>query len=98
MAKKLYVGNLDYTMTEQELETLFSEHGEVLSTTIVKDRYSGRSKGFGFVEFATQGEADRAKHALNGREYKGRTLKVDEAREPRRDQGRGPRFGRRSRY
>lgn len=97
MTKKLYVGNLDYTVTEQDLETLFSEHGEVLSTTIVKDRYSGRPKGFGFVEFANNEDAQKAKQALNGQDLKGRALKVDEAREQRRD--RGPTdYGRRSRY
>lgn len=97
MAKKLYVGNLDYTVTEQDLETLFSEHGELLSTTVVKDRYSGRSKGFGFVEFANNEDAQKAKQALNGQELKGRALRVDDAREQRRD--RGPRdYGRRSRY
>ena len=97
MAKKLYVGNLDYTVTEQDLETLFSEHGELLSTTVVKDRYSGRSKGFGFVEFANNEDAQKAKQALNGHELKGRGLRVDDAREQRRD--RGPRdYGRRSRY
>lgn len=97
MTKKLYVGNLDYTATEQDLETLFSEHGEVLSTTIIKDRYSGRSKGFGFVEFANNEDAQKAKQALNGQDLKGRALRVDDAREQRRD--RGPRdYGRRSRY
>ncbi|MFQ6000668.1 MAG: RNA recognition motif domain-containing protein [Anaerolineae bacterium] len=97
MAKKLYVGNLDYTVTEQDLETLFSEHGEILSTTVVKDRYSGRSKGFGFVEFANNEDAQKAKQALNGQDLKGRALRVDDAREQRRD--RGPRdYGRRSRY
>ena len=97
MAKKLYVGNLDYTTTEQDLETLFSEHGELLSTTVVKDRYSGRSKGFGFVEFANNEDAQKAKQALNGQDLKGRALRVDDAREQRRD--RGPRdYGRRSRY
>ncbi|HAL61967.1 MAG TPA: RNA-binding protein [Chloroflexi bacterium] len=97
MTKKLYVGNLDYTVTEQDLETLFSEHGEVLSTTVVKDRYSGRSKGFAFVEFANNEDAQKAKQALNGQDLKGRALRVDDAREQKRD--RGPRdYGRRSRY
>ncbi len=97
MTKKLYVGNLDYTVTEQDLETLFSEHGEILSTTVVKDRYSGRSKGFGFVEFANNEDAQKAKQAVNGQDLKGRALRVDDAREQRRD--RGPRdYGRRSRY
>jgi len=97
MSKKLYVGNLDYTVIEQDLETLFSEHGEILSTTVVKDRYSGRSKGFGFVEFANNEDAQKAKQALNGQDLKGRALRVDDAREQRRD--RGPRdYGRRSGY
>jgi len=97
MAKKLYVGNLDYTVTEQDLQTLFSEHGEILSTTIIKDRYSGRSKGFGFVEFANNEDAQKAKQAVNGQDLKGRALRVDDAREQRRD--RGPRdYGGRSRY
>jgi len=100
MTKKLYIGNLDYTVTEQDLQTLFSEHGEVVSATIVQDRYSGRSKGFGFVEFANNEDAQKAKQALNGQDLKGRALKVDEAREQRRDRGdRGDRgYGRRSRY
>ena len=98
MAKKLYVGNLDYTVTEQDLETLFSEHGELLSTTVVKDRYSGRSKGFGFVEFANNEDAQKAKQAINGQDLKGRALRVDDAREQQR-RDRGPRdYGRRSRY
>lgn len=97
MAKKLYVGNLDYTVTEQDLETLFSEHGELLSTTIVKDRYSGRSKGFGFVEFANNEDAQKAKQAINGQDLKGRALRVDDAREQRRDRGPSD-HRRRSRY
>jgi len=97
MAKKLYVGNLDYTVTEQDLETLFSAYGEILSTIIVKDRYSGRAKGFGFVEFANNEDAQKAKQALNGQDLKGRALKVDDAREQRRDRGSRD-YGRRSRY
>ena len=97
MAKKLYVGNLEHTVTEEELRTLFSEHGEILSLTIVRDRSSGRSKGFGFVEFANDEDAQKAKQALNGQDLKGRALKVDDAREQRRD--RGPRdYGRGPRY
>ena len=97
MAKKLYVGSLEHTVTEEELRTLFSEHGEILSLTIVRDRYSGRPRGFGFVEFANNEDAQKAKQALNGQDLKGRTLRVEDAREQRR--GRGPRdYGRRSRY
>ncbi len=87
MAKKLYVGNLEHTVTEEELRTLFSEHGEILSLTIVKDRYSGTPRGFGFVEFANDEDAQKAKQALNGQDLKGRALKVDDAREQRRDRG-----------
>jgi len=87
MAKKLYVGNLEHTVTEEELRTLFSEHGEILSLDIVKDRYSGTPRGFGFVEFANDEDAQKAKQALNGQDLKGRALKVDDAREQRRDRG-----------
>ena len=87
MAKKLYVGNLEHTVTEEELRTLFSEHDEILSLTIVKDRYSGTPRGFGFVEFANDEDAQKAKQALNGQDLKGRALKVDDAREQRRDRG-----------
>jgi RNA recognition motif-containing protein len=97
MSKKLYVGNLEYTVTEEDLQTLFAEHGQFVSVTIIKDRYSGRPKGFGFVEFANNEDAQKAKQALNGQDLKGQALRVDEAREQRRD--RGPRdYGRRSRY
>ena len=87
MAKKLYVGNLEHTVTEEELRTLFSEHGEILSLTIVKDRYSGTPRGFGFVEFANDEDAQKAKQALNEQDLKGRTLRVEDARERR--EGRG---------
>lgn len=97
MAKKLYVGNLEHTVTEEELRTLFSEHGENLSLNIVRDRYSARPRGFGFVEFANNEDAQKAKQALNGQDLRGRTLRVEDARE--RGRGRGPReYGRRSRY
>jgi len=81
MAKKLYVGNLEHTVSEDELRALFSEHGEVLSLTIVRDRYSGRPRGFGFVEFESNEDAQKAKQALNGQDLKGRALRVDDARE-----------------
>ena len=87
MAKKLYVGNLEHTVTEEELRTLFSEHGEILSLTIVKDRYSGTPRGFGFVEFANDEDAQKAKQALNEQDLKGRALRVEDARERR--EGRG---------
>ncbi len=88
MAKKLYVGNLTYDTSEDNLVELFSEFGEVLSAQIIIDRDTNRSKGFGFVEMADG--ADEAANALNGQDFKGRNLTVNEAR-PRED--RGPRGG-----
>ena len=86
MAKKLYVGNLTYDTTEDNLVELFSEYGEVLSAQIIIDRDTNRSKGFGFVEMSDG--ADEAASALNGQDYRGRNLTVNEAR-PREDRGRG---------
>ena len=80
MAKKLYVGNLTYDTTEDNLVELFSEYGEVLSAQIIIDRDTNRSKGFGFVEMATGEEAQKAITALNGTQLDGRTLTVNEAR------------------
>ncbi|MDQ1318264.1 MAG: hypothetical protein QG588_1924 [Candidatus Poribacteria bacterium] len=81
MSKKLYVGNLKFDMTDQELEEAFAPYGEIISATIVVDRISGRSKGFGFVEFAKDEDADEARNALNGKELKGRTVRIDNARD-----------------
>src|SRR3954462_6618995 len=89
VAKKLYVGNLTYDTSEDNLVELFSEYGEVLSAQIIIDRDTNRSKGFGFVEMADG--ADEAASALNGQDYRGRNLTVNEAR-PREDRGRG-RYG-----
>jgi RNA recognition motif-containing protein len=83
MAKKLYVGNLKFDMTDQELEEAFAPYGKVASATIIKDRISGRSKGFGFVEFVNDEDADAAREALNGKELKGRTVRIDNARDQR---------------
>ena len=88
MAKKLYVGNLSYQVDSSELEQLFGQHGQVLSAQVINDRDTGRSKGFGFVEMANDGEADAAIQALNGQEHGGRALTVNEAR-PREDRGGG---------
>jgi len=89
MPKKIYVGNLSYSADDQELETLFSQHGTVTSARVIIDRYDNRSKGFGFVEMEDEAAADAAIQALNGSEHMGRELKVSEARErndrPRRD-------------
>ena len=86
MAKKLYVGNLTYDTTEDNLVELFSEYGEVLSAQIIIDRETNRSKGFGFVEM--DNGADEAANSLNGQDYRGRNLTVNEAR-PKEDRGRG---------
>jgi RNA recognition motif-containing protein len=86
VAKKLYVGNLTYDTTEDNLVELFSEYGEVLSAQIIIDRDTNRSKGFGFVEMSDG--ADEAANALNGQDFRGRNLTVNEAR-PREDRGRG---------
>jgi cold-inducible RNA-binding protein len=83
MNKKLYVGNLNYNTTEGKLSELFGEIGEVVSTSLIIDRYSGRSKGFAFVEMAEQSAAQQAIDKLNGQEVDGRAIKVAEAR-PRR--------------
>jgi len=91
MASKLYVGGLAYSVTDQELETLFSDHGKVVSAVVIKDRDSGQSKGFGFVEFSEDSEAKAAIAALNGKEVSGRSIIVNEARpqEDRRSSGGG---------
>src|SRR5215208_3044747 len=80
MAKKLYVGNLSYQVDSSELEKLFSAHGTVSSAQIISDRETGRSKGFGFVEMNSDSEAQAAIAALNGQDYQGRALTVNEAR------------------
>src|SRR5258706_7585262 len=88
MGKKLYVGNLSYNVTSSDLEQLFGQHGQVTSAQVINDRDTGRSKGFGFVEMASDDEATAAVAALNGQQHNGRTLTVNEAR-PREDRGGG---------
>jgi len=78
--QKLYVGNLSYATTDQELEELFAQHGTVQSANVVIDRYTGRSRGFGFVEMGSGEDAQRAIEALNGTDFQGRNLVVNEAR------------------
>ncbi len=94
MAKKLYVGNLPYTFTDQDLHSLFSQAGTVTSAQVIMDRASGRSKGFGFVEMSSDGEAQDAINRFSGKENNGRPLTVNEARpmEPR-GNSRGGGFG-----
>ena len=80
---KLYVGNMPYSMTEQELEDAFAEHGSVASAVIIRDRETSRSKGFGFVEIEDNSEAEAAIEALNGAVVNQRTLVVNQARPPK---------------
>jgi RNA recognition motif-containing protein len=92
----IYVGNLSYEVTEEDLRGAFEAFGQVQSATIIKDKYSGESKGFGFVEMPSKAEAQSAIDGLNGKELKGRTLNVNEARprsEGRRGGGGGGRGG-----
>lgn len=77
---KLYVGNLSFQTTEAELRELFEEHGQVTSASLVMDRETGRPRGFGFVEFADAASANKAIEALNGKNFGGRDLTVNEAR------------------
>lgn len=91
MGSKLYVGNLPFSITEQSLNELFADHGSVASARIITDRDTGRSKGFGFVEMGSDDEAQSAIESLNGQEFEGRKLVVNEARpqEPRAPRGGG---------
>jgi RNA recognition motif-containing protein len=88
MAKKLYVGNLSYETKEEGLRTEFEKVGPVTSVTIITDKFSGRSKGFGFVEMEKEEDAKKAIETLDGKEINGRQVKVNEARPMRpRDEG-----------
>jgi len=77
----IYVGNLPYQLTEEELKEIFDEFGEVESAKIIMDKYSGRSKGFGFVEMPNDEEANQAIENLNDSDVKGRNIRVNQARE-----------------
>ena len=81
--KKLYVGNLPYKVTSDELNSLFSEFGDIVDAVVITDRASGRSKGFGFVEFADEAAAKKAVDAMDGKEMEERKLVVNFARPPR---------------
>jgi RNA recognition motif-containing protein len=93
MGKKLYVGNLNYAVTDQDLLKMFEPHGSVESAQVIMDRDTGRSKGFGFVEMGNDQEAQAAIAALNGQDNGGRALVVNEAR-PKTEGGGGGRGGR----
>ncbi len=88
MGKKLYVGNLTFSVNESDLEALFAPYGTVESAQLIVDRDTNRPKGFGFVEMSSEAEAVAAIDALNGQEHQGRNLTVNEAR-PREDRGGG---------
>jgi RNA recognition motif-containing protein len=97
MAKNIYVGNLVWDATADDLLALFQEHGAVARAQVITDRETGRSRGFGFVEMDDDGEAQRAVDALNGAQFRGRPLTVNEAR-PREDRGGGGGGGGRGGY
>jgi RNA recognition motif-containing protein len=80
MAQNLYVGNLSYDTTEDTLRTLFAEYGEIQSVNLITDRYTGRSRGFAFVEMATEQAAEEAMSGLNGKQVDDREIKVDKAK------------------
>ena len=90
---KIYVGNLSYEVTEDDLQKAFEGFGQVESVRIIKDTYSGRSKGFGFVEMSNNADAQSAINDLNDKEIKGRTIKVNEARPRTENRGGGGGFG-----
>lgn len=94
MAKRIYVGNLPFTATEEELSELFAQHGEVHTVDLISDRQTGRPRGFGFVEM-DEDAADAAITALDGTEFGGRTLRVNEAMERRQGGGGGGGGGKR---
>ncbi|RKX73507.1 MAG: RNA-binding protein [Spirochaetes bacterium] len=96
MQKKLYVGGLSYSVTDEQLQELFSNYGAVESATVVTDKYTDSSRGFGFVEMGSQQEAESAIQALNGSQFEGRTLTVNIAR-PRGERPTGRRSSFRSR-
>ena len=89
MALRLFIGNLSFKTTEGELETLFAESGSVTSVTIIMDRFSGRSRGFGFIEMGSEEDAQAAIEKLNGYEFEGRALTVNEAKPQERRGGAG---------
>lgn len=98
MSKKVYVGNLPFSASDKELTEMFSSYGEITEAIVIKDKYSGRSKGFGFVTFANDESAAKAISEMNEKDFKGRALKVNEAK-PMEESERRPRssFGDRER-
>lgn len=85
MSQKIYVGNLNYASTDESISALFGNYGAVLSSAVIKDKFTGRSKGFGFVEMADENAAEKAIAELNEQEFEGRRIRVNKAQEkPRR--------------
>ena len=91
--KKLYVGNLPYSVADSDLQEAFGQYGTLLSASVIMDRETGRSKGFGFVEFDDDGAAEEAMNAMNGQDMQGRSLVVNEARPKRPREGGGGGYG-----
>ena len=89
MGTKLYVGGLPYSTTEQQLSELFSQQGSVTSAKVITDKFTGQSRGFGFVEMSTEEEAQKAISALNGTQLDGRTMTVNEAKPQEKRSGGG---------
>jgi RNA recognition motif-containing protein len=89
MSSKIYVGGLPYATTDAQLQEIFSAHGTVESARVITDKFTGRSRGFGFVEMASQDEAQKAIQALNGTDLDGRNLTVNEARPQEKRSGGG---------
>jgi RNA recognition motif-containing protein len=98
VSTRIYVGGLPYSVTEQELSDLFSQHGTVESARVISDKFTGQSRGFGFVEMKTDEEAQKAISALNGTQMGGRTITVNEARPQEQRPARGGGFKKRERY
>lgn len=92
MGKKLYIGNLGFDVTDKDLEALFAQAGTCESVAVITDKFSGQSRGFGFVEMSSNAEAQQAIQQFDGQDLKGRSLKVNEARD-RDDRGGGSRGG-----
>ncbi len=92
----IYVGNLPYSINDDKLQAMFAEFGEVSSASVIMEKFTGRSKGFGFVEMSTESEGEEAIKSLDGNSVKGRDIKVNKARpkgdRPQRRQQRGPRY------
>lgn len=80
MSQKLYVGNLPFSVGDNELKELFSSYGEISEAIVIKDKFSGRSKGFGFVTFANDADAEKAISEMNEKEIEGRSIKVNQAK------------------